>query len=166
MDGDIQRREALVDDAPDLLFADVRQGDVRSIEIGEAVILVLDVEGSAHPPGELMDEAEQAVVATLSRLRVRKVKTQGSPGILFELQLPDFSPLLPDFQNEILARQEHLGIDQIPYGMSVDGQQDITGLQFQLFSDAPGFYRDNLKHGALPSGRSAAWGSQGAGHWL
>ena len=67
MDRDVEGGEPLFPDPGQLLPADIGQGDVIAVEKGEAVILVLDVEGGAEPAGELVDKAEDASVAALQR---------------------------------------------------------------------------------------------------
>ena len=62
VDGDVERREALLLDAPQLGILQIRQRDVVAVEEGEAEIVVLDVEALAHALGKLMDEAEDALV--------------------------------------------------------------------------------------------------------
>ena len=62
MDGDVDGADVQGDDPFDLPFGQVRQGDIISQQEAETGIVVLKIHGFAHALGELVDEAEHAVV--------------------------------------------------------------------------------------------------------
>ena len=62
VDRHVQRRELLVDHALQVELGEAGEGGVVAVEEGQAKVVVLDVEGAAEPLGQLVDEAEGAVV--------------------------------------------------------------------------------------------------------
>ena len=62
VDRDVQRAEALLDDALPVVLFEVGQGDEAAVEEAVAVVVVLDVEAGPQAGRVLVDEAERAVV--------------------------------------------------------------------------------------------------------
>ena len=62
MHRDVDRRNVHLNDAVDVLVAEVGHGDEIAVEEGQAAVVVLEVEGLPHSLGELVDEAEDALV--------------------------------------------------------------------------------------------------------
>ena len=60
--GDVERRQPLLDDPLEVRVVEVGQRDVVAVQEREPVVVVLDVEALAHPPRQLVDEAEHALV--------------------------------------------------------------------------------------------------------
>jgi len=74
---DVQRRQALADDALEAAAAEAGQRDVVAVEEAEAVVLVLHVDRLAHPLGILVDEAEDAVAGARLELHRREAVGHG-----------------------------------------------------------------------------------------
>ena len=62
MHRDIDRRNVHLNDAVDIVVAEVGHGDEVAVEEGQAAVVVLEVQGLPHTLGELVDEAEDALV--------------------------------------------------------------------------------------------------------
>ena len=62
MDRHVQRRQPLGDDAFEVCLGETRQGREVAVQEAEPVVVVLEVEAAAHPLGQLVDEAELAMV--------------------------------------------------------------------------------------------------------
>ena len=62
MDGDEERAQALGEDALGVELGEAGQGGEVPVEEREPVVVVLQVEAAPHALGQLVDEAERAVV--------------------------------------------------------------------------------------------------------
>jgi hypothetical protein len=62
VDADVQRAEALVDHPLEVRLGEAGQRGEVPVEEREPVVVVLDVEALPHAGGQLVDEAERAVV--------------------------------------------------------------------------------------------------------
>ena len=81
VDGHVERREALLFDSPELSVVEVGQGDVVAVEEREPEVVVLDIEAPAHPAGQLVDEAEYALVAAgVDLARVGRLELEAQVG--------------------------------------------------------------------------------------
>ncbi len=146
VDGDVERGKPLGDDALDFRLSDIGKGYVGAVKVGIPVVLVLDVEGAAHPAWQLMNEAKDAVVAALGRLGMLEMQPQRLLGILLHLQVPEFTVFFLDLQEKILPSSVDFKIEDIPDDISPDGKEKISGLQLQLLGDAAGFDLKNFQH--------------------
>ena len=62
MDRHVQRRESLGDHSLEIGLGEAGQRREVAVEEAQPVVVVLEVETAAHPLGQLVDEAELAVV--------------------------------------------------------------------------------------------------------
>src|ERR1044072_7506464 len=106
MYGDVLRREALLDDSPQLVFRDRRERRVVAIKKGQANVFVLDKERQAGVGGIAVAETEDALVRALPRHDVLKRQTKIFSFAAFEFEFPVFAVLFADFEDEVgLARR-------------------------------------------------------------
>ena len=68
MNGDVQRRQALIDDSPHLVLIHVRERQVISKKKGKPIVLILDVQRSTYILRILVYEAEHALILARQRL--------------------------------------------------------------------------------------------------
>ncbi|CDC73544.1 unknown [Candidatus Colimorpha enterica] len=81
MDGDIHRGHLHFDDARDIVFVHVGQGYVVAHQEGEAGVVVLEVKRLSHSRRELVDEAENALIAA-GALFVHEKRIELKPDIV------------------------------------------------------------------------------------
>ena len=85
MDGDVDRRQPLRDDPFEVEFGEAGEGGEVPVEERESVVVVLQVQQAPHALGQLVDEAELAVVvAGLHLVEQRRVDfcPEGFAGVL------------------------------------------------------------------------------------
>ncbi len=91
MYGDIERRELLAQNQLQIIFREVGQSDIGAVKVGETVVFILDIERTPHTARQLMDEAEDTVVAAQLRFRVRQQETKRLPAVVLDVKLPQFA---------------------------------------------------------------------------
>src|SRR5210317_2545984 len=91
MYGDIERRELLAQNQLQIIFSEVGQSDIGAVKIRETVVFVLDVERTSHTARQLVNEAEDTVVAAQLRLRVRQLEAKRLPAVVLDVKLPQFA---------------------------------------------------------------------------
>ncbi len=141
VDGDVEGAQVLLLYPCPVLLRQVGQGDVVAEEEGVPVVVVLDVEGGAQPPGHLGDKAELAAVVAPADVGVKGgtgelqaqgliVPAAGPQGLLLSLPADD--------QGQTVFGAVELDVYDVPQGMSVDGDQFVAGAQAQPRSKAIG----------------------------
>ena len=144
---DVDGRDAQVDDALDLPWGQVGEGHIVAQQKGQAVIIVLEIEGIPQPFGHLIHKAEDAVVGTPVGM-IHQVSLKFQPQVL---PLP-----LADVEGTAVAggvRQLHLeaGVVAVKFVvqhdhhiLAVDGHQGVTGQDTGQLARAAGIYGFNF----------------------
>ena len=127
VDGDVEWREVLLDDALERRLVEVGERDVVAMKERQAEVVVLDVEAPPHPLRQLVDEAEHALVGTGRDLagagRLELDTEIGAPSLERECQQSPV-PLHPKLELR-LARVE-LEVDRVPEPVAVDRKDPIA----------------------------------------
>lgn len=154
VDRDVERAEALLNDASKVQFSEAGQRREVSVEEREAVVVVLEVQRLAHPRGKLIDETELAmVVAGLDPIedRRRESDAQGLTGDLVETNGP-----VPAFSTDrdfgVRVVDELLVLDHVGRDDPVHGDEFITNRQPRLSGRA---VANDLDHGGI--GHRCRW---------
>ncbi len=130
MHRDIEWREPLLLDPCEVVLLEVGEGNVIAVEEGEPEIVVLDVEAPPHPPWQLVDEAEDALIGAGRDLRgPGRLELEAEPGgaaLEHEAALP---PVSLDRETEALLSAVELEVDAVTQRMAVDGQDSVAGAQ-------------------------------------
>ena len=104
VDADVERRETFGDDALEVGFGESGQRREIAVQEREAVVVVLEIQALAHALGQLVDEAELAMVVTgLHDRTTRRVdlETQWLTSGLDDLDRQTERPAAIDFDGEI-----------------------------------------------------------------
>ena len=155
VDGDVERREALLLDAPQLGILQIRQRDVVAVEEGEAEIVVLDVEALAHALGKLMDEAEDALVRARGDLAgAWRLQLQSQvPARALDPRMARAAVTL-DLEAQPRLPRVIVEVDGVAKRRAVDGDDAIARAQTRTRRRAPGAHGGD--EDALDLARSAA----------
>lgn len=137
VDGDVEGREALGQDAPDLPFLQVRERDEVPVQKGEAIVLVPHVDALSHARGALVHEAEDAVVPAEAHLRVLEVRAE------LRVQEPPLvrdgegAPPLPlDVEHDRVVRHVEVEVQLVPEPLAVDREDLVPFDQAQRLGRA------------------------------
>ena len=133
MDGHEQRAEALGQHALEVHLGESGQGGEVAVEEGEAVVVVLQGEAAPHPFGELVDEAELAVVVAGAD-PVEHGRGHLGPERLARL----FGHLesqglgkaaTPDYELEVWLVDQQAVLDDVTGRPAVEGEELVAGEQ-------------------------------------
>ena len=150
VDRDVDGRDMHLDDAVDLVVLHVGHGDIVAEQKGQALVVVLEVEALTHSRGQLVDEAEHAVVGAGVLLVAQiggEVAAEGAA--LFPLDVP-----LPDavrhsrFEVEALAVGIKIIVQRVVQLVAVHAQQLVAA------SEAEGFCLAARVHAVDPDGHA------------
>ena len=129
MDRNIDGADVQLDNPLDIPVLQVGQGDVVAEEEGHAGIIVLEVEGGAHPLGHLVNKAEDAVVFA-AVLLVHQVGFKGQTQLLI-LLLADMIGFRLAGGSQGIQLQEGVNhikaiIQDIVYLIAVDAEKELA----------------------------------------
>ena len=159
VNGDVNGADVQVDDALGLPLRQVRQGDVVAQQKAEPRIVILEVQGGAHPRRHLIHETENAVVGAGAHL-IHQVGVEVQAQIL-PLRLAD-----GDGAHGARCRfQLHAGqgvvavepvVQYVHDGVAVDGQKLFAHLYTGFFRrTVPVNGGDDGAHGCILSRKTA-----------
>ena len=126
VDGHVERRQALLDDARQVRLVEIGQRDVVAVEEREPEVVVLHVEASPHSLRQLVDEAEHALVGARRDL--------GGPGRHeLEAELRAAPPegegqraaVAQDLEDQTLVARVELEVDRVAERVAVD-REDVV----------------------------------------
>src|SRR6056297_392596 len=156
MDGNIQWRQLFSDNPLQIRFINVGQGNKRTVQVRETIILILYVEAVPQALRELMNKTEQTVIATLVRLWVDNIQTDLFIGKFFALNDKYFS-LAKHLDHQMLGFQGPIVINQIIDRFCVDADELVISTKARLISKAAGFNSCYCNHiNAIPITAKAA----------
>jgi hypothetical protein len=128
VDRDVERREALLEDPLERSLVEVAQRDVVSVQERQSVIVVLHVEAPTHSPGQLVDEAEDALVgARRDVARPRRCELEPEIGAAPIESPRDSDAVALDGQLEPLVAAVKVKVDHITEPVAVDRDDPIAG---------------------------------------
>ena len=129
VDRDIDGADVHFDDAGDVLIGHIGEGDIAAEQEAHAAVVILKVEGFAHALGQLIDEAENALIGAVV-LAIHEVIGKFQPQLVVLLFF--------DVKGERLAVPFHFDgegsidhikavIQHIVDEIAVDGDQAVAG---------------------------------------
>tara|TARA_B100001971_G_C18004886_1_gene439275 strand:+ start:200 stop:577 length:378 start_codon:yes stop_codon:yes gene_type:complete len=125
VDGNVLGREALVDDAVNVLLGNVGEGDVRAVYKGEPIVVVFKIEAPAHAAGHLMEKAEDALVVASSQGHLFESKPHGLSGDSRYAEIVELTVTLHrDVEQELGT--VHLEIDEIADFLLIDAVDAVS----------------------------------------
>ena len=132
MDGDVDRADVHIDDALHLVLGQVRQRDIVAEQERQTAVVILEIQAVTHTGRQLIDEAEDALVAA-GALLIHQIIGELQPQFL-ELLLFDAhgAPVsLRRFHDQLQTRirDEEAIIQHIVDLAPVDRQQLIARVQ-------------------------------------
>jgi hypothetical protein len=139
--------------ALNIRFTEIVQSDVITKNIGKHIVVILGVEGSAHPGRHLVDETKDTVIVAIAMPVVLRNNAQrhGTLPINGEFTNVSSYVLDPEFQ-PIVGRIE-FQIQEVPDILLVKFNDGITGYNPGLLSQATRFHTLDLKrHQRIPTG--------------
>ena len=127
--GNVDGADAQGHDPLQLPGREIRQGDIIPLEEAETGVVILEIQGLPHPPGQLIDEAEHAFVhagpGPVHQVGL-KVQTQGLALLLAEANgFPLPLPLHLQAETGFFAVVPV--IQHVQDGVAVDGEERILG---------------------------------------
>ena len=158
VDAHVQRAELLGDDPLEIGLGETREGREIAVEKRQPEVVVLQVQAAAHPLGELVDEAERAVVvAGLHPIedRVGELDTERRAFGLVHHELL-LEAAAPHFEVDLGAVDVDLVRDDVAELLAVDGQNLVAGRDPGLLRGRPGRDRKNASGGHSPRIRASA----------
>ena len=156
MHRDVDRRDMHLNDAVDVLVAEVGHGDEVAVEEGQAAVVVLEVEGLPHPLGELVDEAEDALVlAGVLLVHQRGLEVQ-TDIVVLPLADGDLKGLAVagQLQPDLGSREEEAVVQHVGNLAAIDGYEDVPRDDAVALGAAVGGDGGDLDHvgGSFPRG--------------
>ncbi len=159
VDGHEQRREPLGQDALEVELGETGEGGEVPVEERQPVVVVLQVQAAPHSLGELVDEAELAVVVAGSD-PVEERRGDFDPGDLPRpLAEPDGELLVspPDGELGVGLVDEQAVLDHVAGHAAVDGEQLVVHPEAGTLRRGGGRHRDHPgRRHALEATRSPA----------
>ena len=125
---------------------------------GQPVVVVLEVERSAHAGGHLVQEAEHALVVTAAQAHLVEIEAEGLTLTSLDLDLIRFV-ISFNLENEVLLRTGHLEIDQVANVGLVDAQDSIPVAKSGSFGERArldGLHRDHSSSSPASGGDRTA----------
>ncbi len=162
VDGHVERRQALLDDARQVRLVEVGQRDVVAVEEREPEVVVLHVEASPHSLRQLVDEAEHALVGARRDL--------GGPG-RHQLEAErgaappegegERAAVAQDLEGQALVARVELEVDRVAERVAVDREDAVAGDEPRRGGGRARADRGDdhaALHGLLDFARLARWG--------
>ena len=140
MDGDIYRAYMQVDDPLDLPLGEIGQRDVISQQEAQPRVVVLEVHGLSHAFGELVYEAEDAVVgAGAGRIHeiALKVQAQVAPLVLHKRHRVLLSAGAAEHHCKGAVVSEELVVQHIQYFIAVYRNKAVPHARLMAQGAAP-----------------------------
>lgn len=143
VEGDAQRRQALLEDTRLVLFGEVGQGHERTRQEAQAIVVVTQSQGRTKAVRQLAHEAKDAGVATLlDAVEDDAVEIQAPILALFAPKLHDaLFPIKVDVGDvDLVLGAQPTPIDDVPEGLTVDGRHEDARLEPRIVSGAIRLY--------------------------
>ena len=153
MDRDVDGRDVHLDDAVDLVVLHVGHGDIVAKQKGQALVVVLEVKALTHSRGQLVDEAEHAVVGTGVLLVAQiggKAAAEGAALFPPDVPLPDAVRHLC-FEVEALAVGIKIIVQRVVQLVAVHAQQLVAASEAEDSGFAALFHALDLDGHAFTS---------------
>ncbi len=129
VDADVQRRQALGDDALQVGLGEARQGGEVPVEEAQAVVVVLEVQAAAQARRQLVDEAELAVVVAGAHPVEHRAGHLGAERLAGALADEDVQlhPAAPHGQLDLGLVDGEAPLDDVARHRPVDGDDLVAG---------------------------------------
>ena len=131
VDADVQRRQALGDDALEVGLGEAGQRREVPVQEAQPVVVVLQVQAAAQALGQLVDEAELAVVVARPdpvEQRTRHLGAERFAGPLVDVEL-EVDPAAGDLQADYGLVGPQAPLDDVARDPSVDARDRVTGAE-------------------------------------
>ena len=152
---DIDRRDVHAQDAVHVRLGQIGHGNIVAHQEGHPRVVVLDIQGFAHPFWQLIDKAEHTLVGTLLHLIhqvVLKIQAERLPFALAHAHLTDSLPvLLEDFERQACVIAVKLVVQHIPDCGAVDLQQGLPRRKPRTGRRAALVHADDFRRHFTPS---------------
>ena len=128
VDAHVQRTEAFGDHAFEIGLGEAGEGGEVPVEKGEPVVVVLQVEALAHPLGQLVDEAERAVVVAGAHPvehRARELDAERRALGLVDVHDP-LQAAPPEVELDVRAVDLDLVRDDVAHHLAVDREHLVA----------------------------------------
>ncbi len=135
VDRDVQRRQALGDDPLEVGLGEPGQCREVPVEEAQPVVVVLEVQAAAHPLGQLVDEAELAVVvagADAVEHGAGHLRSERLAGQLGDRHL-DLDAVAREEQIDLGLVGPQLPFDDVTGDAPVEPEHGVTGLHTRCF---------------------------------
>src|SRR5439155_770002 len=127
VDGDVERREPLLDDALERRLVEIGERDVVAVEERQPEVVVLDVEAPPHPLRELVDEAEHALVrAGRDLARPGRLELDAEIGAAALERKRQRGALALDRERERLLARVEAEVDRVAEPWAVDREDAVA----------------------------------------
>ena len=144
----------------ELVLFEVGQRDVVAVEERQAKVVVLDVEALPHAARQLMDEAEDALVAAgVDLARARRLELEAEIGPRATQDRVAFRPATLEREAQPLEAGVEVEVDDVAEGLSVDGHDPVAGAELGARGRRP--FPDGRNDHARRRGTSAAGHARG-----
>ncbi len=133
--GDVDRREALLDDTVEVFPRRIRKGDVVAVEKRQAEVLILEPERTSYAAWILVDEAEDTPVVAPFESGSFQVDTKRVVEVLLDF-VNDGLAVTFDFEFDVLVGDEKAPFERIAHDVLVDRDDRIADLKPDLVTGA------------------------------